>query len=440
MLLTNTAALFGSTFDTSGAGLLSFGTLTSASFGGLQGSGNLTLNNTTPAPVALGVGGNNASTTFSGGLSGNGSLTKLGSGTLTLAAPDSYTGTTLVAGGGLLLANSAALLGSTFDSSGTGSLSFGTLTSVALGGLQGSGNLTLNNAVPLPVSLSVGSNNASTTFSGVLSGSGGLTKTGTGALSLLSSNSYTGTTLVAGGTLLLANTGAISGSTFDTSGAGTLSFGVLTSATFAGLQGSGSLALSNAAPAAVSLTVGGNNVNTILTGGLGGLGSLTKIGSGTLTLAAANSFSGGTIINAGVVQAGNNSALGAVSASLVVNGVGFDVHGYSVNVGLLSGTGTIDDLAGSGSLTVGNGNASSTFAGTIQDSIGTLNLVKTGSGTLTIPASNSFTGTTLVSGGTLLLANTAQSPAAPSIPAGPGRSVSARFPAPPSAACRDQAT
>ena len=82
--MANTAALSGSTFDSSGGGSLSFGTLTSAIFGGLQGSGNLTLNNSTLAAVALTVGSNNASTTFSGNLSGSGSLTKIGAAALTI--------------------------------------------------------------------------------------------------------------------------------------------------------------------------------------------------------------------------------------------------------------------------------------------------------------------------------------------------------------------
>ena len=46
-------------------------------------------------------------------------------------------------------------------------------------------------------------------------------------MTLSASNGYTGTTLVSGGTLLLANTAALSGSTFDTSGSGSLSFGTL---------------------------------------------------------------------------------------------------------------------------------------------------------------------------------------------------------------------
>ena len=62
-------------------------------------------------------------------------------------------------------------------------------------------------------------------------------------------------------------------------------------------------------------TTGGN---IGLSGNLTGTGGLTKAGPNTLTLSASNVFSGGTIINAGVLQAGNNFALGAGTAALAV--------------------------------------------------------------------------------------------------------------------------
>ena len=59
------------------------GSLTAATFGGLQGQGQLSLFNATDAPVALSVGNNNCNTTFCGNVQGD-SFTKLGTGTLTL--------------------------------------------------------------------------------------------------------------------------------------------------------------------------------------------------------------------------------------------------------------------------------------------------------------------------------------------------------------------
>jgi fibronectin-binding autotransporter adhesin len=139
--------------------------------------------------------------TYAGEINGAGSLTKAGSGTLTLSTANGYTGTTLVSGGTLLLADANAISGSTFDTSGGGSLSFDDLTSANFAGLQGSGDLSLSNASAAGVTLSVGSNNASTTFSGGLSGNGSLTKNGSGTFTVTGSNTYSGDTTVYAGTL-----------------------------------------------------------------------------------------------------------------------------------------------------------------------------------------------------------------------------------------------
>ena len=115
-------------------------------------------------------------------------LSKIGGGTLSLWAANTFSGVTTVNTGTLLLGNSLALQQSTLDLSGTGQISFGTLLAATLGGLQGTGKFSLSNTANAAVALTVGNNVANTTFSGTLSGTGSLTKTGAGTLTL---NVYT---------------------------------------------------------------------------------------------------------------------------------------------------------------------------------------------------------------------------------------------------------
>lgn len=110
----NALALQNSTVDTrtGSAGSLSFGTQTAATFGGLTGANSVALQNASAAAVALTVGGNGDSTTFGGSLSGAGSLTKAGIGSLTLSGVNTYVGNTAV-NAGTLVAGHANAFGTT---------------------------------------------------------------------------------------------------------------------------------------------------------------------------------------------------------------------------------------------------------------------------------------------------------------------------------------
>ena len=114
------------------------------------------------------------------GITGSAPVTVGGFGKVTFSSPNTYTGATTVNRGTLDIANQIALQNSTLAPAG-GSVVFDqTVTGNAftVGGLVGNGNLSLqNNATsPVGVTLSVGNNNANTTYTGVLSGSGGFTK------------------------------------------------------------------------------------------------------------------------------------------------------------------------------------------------------------------------------------------------------------------------
>ena len=162
-------------------------------------------------PINLATAGSNGTIdtagytlTLSGPLSGPGGLVKADSGTLILGAANTYSGSTLVSGGTLALANPAALQNSTVTVNTTNGLAFCTSGSYYLGALAGSGGFALNDTAGAGgVALTVGGDGASTTFSGLLSGAGGLAKIGAGSLTLSGSNTYGGGTTVAGGTLLV---------------------------------------------------------------------------------------------------------------------------------------------------------------------------------------------------------------------------------------------
>jgi len=147
-------ALGGSTF-TGGAGTLDFGSLPAATLGGLSGSSSLLLSNSSAAAVALSVGANNQSSTFSGGLSGPGSLAKIGSGTLALSGSSSYAGSTAVNAGQLtvngVLDTSGVEIASGAILGGSGVIN-GPVTVLA-GGIVAPGNspgtLTVNGAYSL---------------------------------------------------------------------------------------------------------------------------------------------------------------------------------------------------------------------------------------------------------------------------------------------------
>ncbi len=192
----------------------------------LTGSGNFVLASssatwTAKAGAILVVDTNVASTgqftvggagnsTYAGIISG-GNLVKTGSGLLTLEGANTLLGTTTISGGTIDLAQANALQLSTLVAPSPGSLVFDRSVSFRLfdiGGLSGSGNIALHNSSgTAAITLSVGGNASSTTYSGVLSSSGGLTKIGNGTLALINSCTFTGGTTISGGTIQLG-TGA----------------------------------------------------------------------------------------------------------------------------------------------------------------------------------------------------------------------------------------
>jgi len=150
--LGNVNAIQNSTFDqrTGDTGNLSFGNLTSATLGGLKAGRVLGLTNVSGAAVALTIGGNGQTNTYSGVLSDGGRLTKTGTGIQTLSGLNTYSGNTTVAQGTLRV-NGALAGGNVSVSSGAalgGSGVIGGPTTIAAGGTVAPGNsigtLTIN--------------------------------------------------------------------------------------------------------------------------------------------------------------------------------------------------------------------------------------------------------------------------------------------------------
>lgn len=156
----------------------------------------------------------------------------------------------------------------------------------------------------------------------------------------------------------------------------------------------------------------GNNGKTLTlnsTLGVGGTAanvSFTVDQNSNVNINAVQTYAGGTTISAGSIKLSGSGTLGVTSGSLTVNSGVLDLNGTSQNVGALNGSssGQIKSSAGTASITVGNGNATGSFAGSISN-VGSISVTKTGTGTQTLTGNNSYTGATAVSGGTLQLAN-----------------------------------
>jgi len=245
--------------------------------------------------------------------------------------------------------------------------------------------------------------------SAIISGTGPLTKTGTGTgiLVLSGVNSYSGATNVTTGTLQLGAAGVIpDASTLTVNG--TLDMKGF-SETVGSLSGTG--VVTNTTATAETLTLGGDGTSTTYSGTIiagSGSTSLTKTGAGTLTLSGTNTYVGTTTISAGNIKLGNTSALGTTAGiTTVSSGASLDLNGLSVAEPLtLSGTVTntnATSATNSGAITlttsaIVNTNNPITLSGVIS-STGTL--TKTGTGTLTLSGTNTYTGATTITGGIL---------------------------------------
>ena len=227
--------------------------------------------------------------------------------------------------------------------------------------------------------------------------------------------------------------------TFGPLGTGTPSLGDVTFAGSVPLTITGHpivLANSTAYPGATSTTptFTVKTPTTISSSLSGTVSALTIAGSSTLTLGAANTYVGGTNVSSGTLVLGvsnalpvtTNLSLGSASGNGTVDldGNGQTVAGLSIGVGASATSqiiGNSSTAAGSTLTFAGGSNAASTFAGTLQDTLGagtnTLSLAVS-SGALTLTGNNTYTGSTTVNGGSLTVDGTLASPAGVVVAAG----------------------
>ncbi len=147
---------------------------------------------------------------------GNGAVStgfvKTGAGLLELTNTNTYTGGTTLSAGSIELGNASAMQSSVLTDNVSGGLTFTTgLGTANLGGLSGSGNIALADVTGGSLTLNLRGNSSTfTTYSGVLSGGGGLNNAGGTLVLTNSSSNYTGPTTITGGALVVSNTGVLS--------------------------------------------------------------------------------------------------------------------------------------------------------------------------------------------------------------------------------------
>ena len=354
-------------------------------------------------------------------LSGTGGMNITGGGRIT--SSNSYTGATTISatpgwyGSNTFYVDNADALG---DASADLTISGGTI------GLQNniitrSGTITISGGTIQNGTISKSGSDYDIqggNVNAVLAGTAGLTKSGAGQASVGGANTYSGGTTINAGTLVVSGAGGLG----DAAGAVTVNSGA-TLYTGGGLTVSrtgnvtingGNLTTDNSNSGTISVS-GGNfiaNDAAVLAVKLAGSGGLVVGGTGETYLWSESSYTGPTVINSGQLALGGAGALSTNTVLQIASGAGINLTGYYAPGGPdgpppinrtfagLTGAGLL--YGGGGTVTIHKASDTDTFNGDIQGGQG---LIKSGAGNLALGGASSYTGTTLVNEGRLVLAH-----------------------------------
>jgi autotransporter-associated beta strand protein len=228
-------------------------------------------------------------------ISGTGSVAQAGSGTLILLGTNTYSGSTTINGGTLQVGN---------------------------GGTNG----TLGTGAVIDNSVLVFDHSDDLVVSNAISGGGSFVQNGSNTLTLVGTNTYSGSTTINAGTLVVGDGGTN------------------------GSLGTGPV-IDNSA------LVFNRSDSNVVASTISGSGSLTQTGTGILILSGGNTYTGLTVISSGTLQVGNGGASGSLGRGAVSNNSAlvFDRSDNIVVSNLISGVGSLNQ-AGTGLLTLTNVN------------------------------------------------------------------------------------
>ena len=348
------------------------------------------------ASTAYNIDTNGRAVTFASALTANNAtLTKLGSGVLTLSGANTFGGTVTLSAGTLNLGVAEAGTSGPLGEGGAIVLNGGTLQYSTSNNTDYSARFSAASTA-----YTVSTNSRNVTFASPLAGAATLTKLGAGTLTLAGANTFTGAVTLTGDTVkvftatVTDGNGAVTADPLGVGGAILFNGGTLQYSTNNNTDYSARFSA-----ASTAYTIDTNSRNVTFASAFGGAATFTKLGAGILTLSGANTFTGAVTLNGGILSLAGTETPGT-SGPLGMGGT------ISFGGGALqfTSTNTTDysarfSSAAGQQYNIGTNGNNVTFASSLTSSGGTF--TKQGNGTLILGGANTFTGAVAINGGAL---------------------------------------